>query len=51
MLQDNGQSIAPPGSSFTVKNWKEGGVRFYLITDASEAEAGKLVNMFQEANR
>ncbi|HEX2330885.1 MAG TPA: zf-HC2 domain-containing protein [Candidatus Angelobacter sp.] len=51
MLQDTGRSIASPRSSFTVKNWKEGSVRFYLVTDANEAEAGKLATMLQEANR
>jgi anti-sigma factor RsiW len=37
--------------SFNIKQWTEGGLDYYLVTDASSDEAGKLVSMFQEANR
>lgn len=37
--------------SFTVSSWSAGGRECYLVTDASQAEAGKLVTMFQDANR
>jgi anti-sigma factor RsiW len=37
--------------SFGVTNWLEGGLQYYLVTDASQDEAGKLVSLFQEANR
>jgi anti-sigma factor RsiW len=37
--------------SFTVDEWSQGGLQFYLVTDANKEEAGKLVTMFQEANR
>jgi anti-sigma factor RsiW len=37
--------------SFTVSSWMAGGRQCYLVTDASENESGKLVTMFQEANR
>lgn len=37
--------------SFTASSWTEGGRDYYLVTDASKDEAGKLVTMFQEANR
>jgi anti-sigma factor RsiW len=37
--------------SFTVSSWTAGGRQCYLVTDASKDEAGKLVTMFQEANR
>jgi anti-sigma factor RsiW len=37
--------------SFNVKQWTQGGLDYYLVTDASSDEAGKLVGMFQEANR
>jgi anti-sigma factor RsiW len=37
--------------SFNVKRWSEGGLDYYLVTDASSDEAGKLVTMFQDANR
>ena len=37
--------------SFTVSSWSAGGRECYLVTDGSQTEAGKLVSMFQEANR
>jgi anti-sigma factor RsiW len=37
--------------SFTVSSWSAGGREYYLITDGNQTEAGKLVTMFQEANR
>lgn len=37
--------------SFTVSSWTAGGRQCYLVTDGNQAEAGKLVTMFQEANR
>jgi anti-sigma factor RsiW len=37
--------------SFTVSSWSGGGRECYLVTDASQTEAGKLVTMFLEANR
>lgn len=48
--QDEGTGTALR-SSFTVRNWTEGGLHFYLITDANQEESGRLVTMFQEANR
>lgn len=38
-------------STFNVKSWDENGLRFYLVTDASDAEAGQLIKMLQDANR
>jgi anti-sigma factor RsiW len=44
-----------PGSnrdqSFTVYVWRQGALQFYLVTDANKEDAGKLVTMFQDANR
>jgi anti-sigma factor RsiW len=37
--------------SFNVNSWEQGGLQYYLVTDGSPDEAGKLVTMFQEANR
>lgn len=37
--------------SFNVTSWAQGGLRYYLVTDANKDEAGKLATMFQEANR
>ena len=37
--------------SFTVNSWADGGRKYYLVTDGNQAEAGKLVTMFQEATR
>ena len=38
-------------SSFTVEHWTEGGLRFYLVTDATGEDADLLASMLQEANR
>jgi len=42
-----------PGRSvtFNVKGWREGKLQFYMVTDASDYEASRLMTMFQEANR
>jgi anti-sigma factor RsiW len=37
--------------SFTASSWTAGGRDCYLVSDASQGEASKLVTMFQEANR
>lgn len=37
--------------TFNVKSWKQGNLQFYMVTDASDYEAGRLVTMFQEANQ
>jgi anti-sigma factor RsiW len=37
--------------SFSVNSWGQGGLQYYLVTDANQDEAAKLVSMFQEANR
>jgi anti-sigma factor RsiW len=39
------------GSSFTVEHWTEGGLRFYVVTDATGEDADQLAAMLQEANR
>jgi anti-sigma factor RsiW len=36
--------------SFNVNRWTQGGLVYYLVTDGSPDEAGKLVRMFQDAN-
>jgi anti-sigma factor RsiW len=36
--------------SFNVIRWHRGGLEYYLVTDASQDEAGKLVVMFKDAN-
>ena len=37
--------------TFNVKSWREGNLQFYMVTDASDYEASRLMTMFQEANR
>ncbi len=37
--------------SFTSCTWRQGGLEFYLITDATRDEASRLVGLFQEANQ
>ena len=37
--------------SFGVNSWVQGGLQYYLVTDANQSEAGRLVSLFQEANR
>lgn len=39
----------PRDYSFTIQNWVEGGLSFYLITDAGPEDARLLVTMFQAA--
>jgi anti-sigma factor RsiW len=52
IFQERGTSRLPAGTStFTVRSWTENGLQFFLVTDASDAESGRLVTMFQEANR
>lgn len=46
-----GQAGLNRGLSFNVDSWVQGGLQYYLITDASQEEAGKLVTLFQESNR
>jgi anti-sigma factor RsiW len=37
--------------SFNVTRWRQGGLDYYLVTDASQYEAGRLVEMFKAANK
>jgi anti-sigma factor RsiW len=37
--------------SFTVSDWTEGGLKFYLVTDASADEASHLTSLFWDANK
>ena len=46
-----GQAVSNRDQSFTVDGWRQGGLQFYLVTDANKEDAGKLVTMFQDANR
>jgi anti-sigma factor RsiW len=43
--------VAARDRSFNVNQWTEGGLTYYLVTDASADEAGKLVEMLRQANR
>jgi anti-sigma factor RsiW len=51
VLQQRKTAKTGGSASFTVKSWSENGLQFYLVTDATDAEAAGLVKMFQEANR
>jgi anti-sigma factor RsiW len=44
-------TAAGRGVTFNVKSWRESNLQFYMVTDASDYEASRLVTMFQEANR
>jgi anti-sigma factor RsiW len=46
-----GKAVSNRDQSFTVDGWRQGGLQFYLVTDANKEDAGKLVTMFQDANR
>jgi anti-sigma factor RsiW len=37
--------------TFNVNHWVQGGLQYYVVTDASQEEAGKLVTLLQEVNR
>jgi anti-sigma factor RsiW len=49
--RDAGRTLANRDLSFSVNGWAQGGLQYYLVTDANKDESGKLVSMFQEANR
>jgi hypothetical protein len=34
-----------------MKGWTQGGLQYYLVTDASKDDADKLASLFQDANR
>ncbi len=54
VFQAKATGSAPPTSrdlSFNVNSWTQGALRYYMVTDANKDEAGKLVAMFQAANR
>jgi anti-sigma factor RsiW len=37
--------------SFSSCTWRQGGLEFYLVTDATREEASRLVSLFQQANQ
>jgi len=45
------KTVASHDLSFNVTRWRQGGLEYYLVTDASQDEAGKLVQLFKSANR
>jgi anti-sigma factor RsiW len=55
IFQAPGSGTRSPGwnhdFSFTACSWSAGGREYYLVTDGNQTEAGKLVTMFQDANR
>ena len=53
IFQATARSTKPPAVNvtFNVKSWRQGGLQFYMVTDASDNEAGRLMSMLQEANR
>jgi anti-sigma factor RsiW len=52
IFEEQGNSKMPIGhSTFNLKSWDENGLKFYLVTDASDTETNQLVKMFQDANR
>jgi anti-sigma factor RsiW len=42
---------APPGTAFTVNSWKDGGLQYYIVTDAAREDADRLRALLQAANR
>lgn len=55
IFQAEGAKRGPAGAerklTFTFNSWRQGALEFYMVTDASQDEAGRLVTLFQEANR
>lgn len=51
VLQQQAGKASGAQSTFNVKSWDENGLRFYLVTDATDAEASQLIKMFKDANR
>jgi len=51
VLQDESSVRAPAGaSSFNVQSWAAGGLRFHLVTDASDEEASRPVTLLKAVN-
>lgn len=42
---------ATGGHAFTVSGWQQGGLQYYVITDAAREDAEQLRSMFENANR
>jgi anti-sigma factor RsiW len=51
LQEESARMWSTRSATFNVKQWAGRGLRFVLVTDASDAEASKLVAMFEEANR
>lgn len=51
VLQMPAGNISGEQSTFNIKSWDENGLRFYLVTDASDSESTELIKMLQDANR
>src|SRR5215831_16919037 len=49
--QDGGRTTTIRDLSFETTGWVQGGLQYYLVTDANKEESRKLVSMFQEVNR
>lgn len=47
----NEEPVVNHDLSFNVSRWNQGGLEYYVVTDASQDQAGKLVSMFREANQ
>ncbi len=45
-----GKAVTAHDRSFNINRWMQGGLEYYVVTDASPDEAGKLVAMFRDAN-
>ena len=51
VLQDeSGVRAAAGASSFNVQSWAAGGLRFHLVTDASDEETSRLVALLKAVN-
>ena len=38
-------------NAFTVSGWRQGGLQFYVVTDAAREDADRLRTLLEQANR
>ena len=53
IFQSRDVSGEPPANNqtFVVNGWQEGGLQYYIVTDASREDADRLRTLLQDANR
>ncbi|MGC2694907.1 MAG: anti-sigma factor [Candidatus Angelobacter sp.] len=50
-LRDAAVETPTRGTAFTVTGWQQGGLQYYVVTDAAKEDAARLRGLLQDANR